>query len=407
MTPRRAVSTAHGALRHVLLWCPLDIKGLRGYRAAYAELFRTLPATVRLTVIVHPKTADLVDELLATAGREATTTVLATGHDRRFTVWAQDPCLVLEGEDGTPTLLTPPRFDREQDIDVVELLAAAGGVGVQRSPLCFQGGDVLVGDDFALVGRSSVNDTLDHLEQGDGELRDTDVTDRFEQTLGCKVVVVDTGGALPEGRMRTISVKGRDVLEILPGGWQNPHPLGHLDMFVTLAGRGPSGRYRLLVGSPVLADELLGRSPLDDALPAQFDDVAAQLADEGFEVHRNPMPLTYGDGRRKVDDRLRDVRVWYYATANNCLLQIDPVEGDRVWLPTYGHEAWRELAATDAANRRLWENLGFAVCELGSFHAFAQRFGALHCIAKELERRQHVSAPATEDATALPVRALR
>jgi hypothetical protein len=51
-----------------------------------------------------------------------------------------------------------------------------------------------------------------------------------------------------------------------------------------------------------------------------------------------------------------------------------------------GHGAWKELAATDEANRRLWEELGFTVHELASFHAFAQRAGALHCIAKELER---------------------
>lgn len=107
-------------------------------------------------------------------------------------------------------------------------------------------------------------------------------------------------------------------------------------------------------------------------------------------MRRNPLPLTYGDGRRHIDGELRDVRLWYLATTNNCLVQIDEAEGDHVWLPTYGHDAWRELTATDAANRHLWEELGFAVHELTSFHAFAQRFGALHCIAKELDRHPRI-----------------
>jgi hypothetical protein len=86
---------------------------------------------------------------------------------------------------------------------------------------------------------------------------------------------------------------------------------------------------------------------VDKELSEHLDDIAAQLTADGFEVRRNPLPLTYGYG------------------------------------------AWRELAATDNANRRIWQRLGFAVHQLTSFHPFTQRFGALHCIAKELDRGAH------------------
>lgn len=352
-------------------------------------------------MLVDPRADEVVDALVADSGRRATTTIIRAGADLRFTVWAQDPYLVLEGDDAQTTLLTPASFDREQDASTVQVLAHATGARVQSSTLRFHGGHILVGDDFVLVGRDCRDATLDVLERDTatpiaGETdRDALAAAAFRELLdpARAVFFVGTERTLPEERTRDLVVNGRAVVEVLAGGGDSPHPLGHLDMFVTLAGRGPSGRYRLLVGSPALADDILERPPVDEGLAELFDDVAAQLAGEGFEVLRNPLPLTYGYGRRHVGDELRDVRLWYLATANNCLVQIDDAAGDQVWLPTYGHRAWKELTATDVANRQVWEELGFAVHALTSFHAFAQRFGAVHCIAKELGRR-----PPTHDA---------
>lgn len=367
----------------------------RGYLAAYADLLAQLPSTTRLTVVVHPGAATALERLLEGSGRRATTTVIRSDPDLRFTVWAQDPCVVLQDSDGQTTLVTPAGFDREQDTDAVELLARTTGAAVQRSSLSFHGGDVLAGDDFVLLGGDCRRTTLEMLEREDAAAitaeadRVAIAARRFQELFAPdqQVRFVGSDRLLSRARTRALQVKGREVLEILPGGGEGPHPLVHLDMFVTLAGRGGDGRYRVLVGSPALADELLGRHPVDAELSAACDDIAAQLADEGFEVRRNPLPLTYGDGRRPLDGDVRDVRLWYLATANNCLVQIDDVAGDHVWLPTYGHGAWRELAVTDAVNRRIWEELGFTVHELTSFHTFTQRFGALHCIAKELDRR--------------------
>ena len=92
------------------------------------------------------------------------------------------------------------------------------------------------------------------------------------------------------------------------------------------------------------------------------------------------MPITY------VDDAANRERMWYFATSNNCLVQIDDEIGNQVWLPTYGHDPWAELAATDDANRRIWEELGFDVHQLADFNPFAQGLGAVHCIKKYLER---------------------
>ena len=163
-------------------------------------------------------------------------------------------------------------------------------------------------------------------------------------------------------------------------GTGTAQPIFHIDMFITLAGRGASGRYRLLVGSPSDADRILGRPPQPQGMPELFDDVARTLERQGFEVLRNPLPVT------SVDDPDARQRTWYFATSNNALVQIDAEAGDAVWLPTYGHGPWSELDATDAENKRIWEELGFAVQQLADFHPFAQNLGAVHCIKKYLER---------------------
>jgi hypothetical protein len=136
----------------------------------------------------------------------------------------------------------------------------------------------------------------------------------------------------------------------------------------------------VLVGDPKLAARLLGVPLWPHSMSEVFDDIARGLKQLGFTVIRNPLPLVY------VDDPENKERLWYFATSNNALVQV-PARGQKiVWLPTYGHGAWAELAATDRRNREIWERLGFEVRLLGDFHPFAENLGALHCIKKYLKR---------------------
>jgi hypothetical protein len=137
----------------------------------------------------------------------------------------------------------------------------------------------------------------------------------------------------------------------------------------------------------------LGWEPVEHDLQNEFDAIAAQLEALGFDVVRTPLPYLPADEQgpyrvRLSDGRIvvvRGIRTWYYATSNNCLVQIDG-DGRDVWLPTYGHETHEELANVDAEHKRIWESLGFTVHQLGNFHPFALRLGALHCIKKYLAR---------------------
>jgi hypothetical protein len=365
----RAVSSAHGPLAHLLFLYPARAARQPSFRRVYAELFARLPATTRLTVLVEPASEADLRELVTATCPEREVSVVVAPDAMRFSVWAQDPFVAVGRGGAELGFLEPAWFHREDDVGVATAWERAGVGRVVSSSLRFHGAHVLVGDDFALVGR-------DCLDASDGQ------PEAFERELGMPAVFVGTDLPVPQEELR--EVDGR--VNLLHEGVGEAQPLAHLDMFVSLAGRAASGAYRLLVGSPALADEILGRTPVEHSLADLFDDVAESLAGEGFDVIRNPLPLTHADGRRTVEGVWRDVRRWYWASANNCLVQIDPGASDAVWLPTYGHGAWRELAATDEANREIWSALGFEVHELDDCHGPAQSGGSVHCLAKELER---------------------
>ena len=389
----RIVSSAHGAIRHVLLCYPSYAGGDDVYRDVFVDLFRQLPSIVELTIVAHSSVvADL--EQAADAQRPGSqTTIVEAPNYLNYTVWAEDPYVVVEdvGND-TPRrfLVEPFTFPRVGDSVVADLVAEASDVQSTQSPLFFQGGNVLIGDDFVLIGVDYLFETLDTflryhpvlgMPDDRGEAQDF-IVDLFRQTFDREREIFFAGTRLrvPQSKRREVRIDGEDWTEILHAGTGHHQPIFHIDMFLSLTGRGESGRYRLLVGSPAAADRLLDRPSVAHGLNEIFDDVARQLEAQGFEVIRNPLPLTF------VDDPDAKERFWYFATSNNCLVQIDENEGNDVWLPTYGHGAWSDLAVTDEANRAIWEELGFAVHQLVDFNVFAQNLGSVHCIKKYLAR---------------------
>jgi hypothetical protein len=387
----RIVSSAHGALRHILLCYPSYAGGDDVYRDVFVDLFRQLPRETELTVVAHGSVVTELERTLDLERPEGKSTIVEAPEHLRYTVWAEDPYVVVE--DGAPPtrrfLVEPFTFPRAGDSVLAELVAEATELQSIQSPLYFQGGNVLIGDDFVLIGVDYLFETLDTFLRyrpvlgmpADRAGAQDFIVGLFRQSFDPERGLLFAGTRLrvPDVQTRPLTIAGEEWKEVLHTGAGRNQPIFHIDMFISLAGRGPSGRYRLLVGSPPEADRLLGRPSLPQALSEIFDDVARQLETQGFEVIRNPLPLTY------VDDPLAKERTWYFATSNNCLVQIE-ADSKHVWLPTYGHGAWADLVATDEANRRVWEGLGFTVHQLGDFNVFAQNLGSVHCIKKYLAR---------------------
>lgn len=380
------VPSADGAIERLLLTIPAYAVGSPVLRHAYRRLLAQLGSAVDVVALTHESVEGEVTAWVAECGPD--TAVVAAPDHLNFSVWAEDGYVVITDPDGDGAyLLEPFSFPRYGDSLVADFVANATDLRTTQAPLYFQGGNVLVGDDFFLLGadyparsRAYVADGI--VTPAPGESLAALVRRLYSEYLDPQRELVYVGATIPvpEQTERTVRLDGEEWTEMLYTGNEpgTAQPLFHIDMFITLAGRGDDGRYRLLVGDPRAAADILDQPLQPHAMAEVFDNVARILEQRGFDVRRNPLPLVY------LDDEEARVRVWYFATSNNALVATVPQP--TVYLPTYGHGAWPELTATDEANRAVWEEVGFAAVDLGDFHPFAENLGAVHCITKYLRR---------------------
>jgi hypothetical protein len=404
----KIVSSAHGRIEHVLLWYGRSAEGNYSYHEIYGELLRALPSATKITFVAHPETVGGLKKLIAAEAPERETTIVTTPDWLAFTVWAEDAFVVVMdiGVDPPITyLLEPERFPRSGDLQIAELVAQASDpIQATQVPLIFQGGNVLIGDKFVLIGRDYLDESISRILEiepfedfpydGTPEAQEDYVREMFRKTFDSSRDIHFLEASPASNRSPALTKIGKEVwLDEVARGAGERQPIFHIDMFVSLAGRDPTtGRYRALVGDPTLANKLLGWEASDHDLAGEFDQIAEQLKGLDFEVTRTPLPHLYADdptpGEIQVGDKkvkIAGVRRWYHATSNNCLVQIDGDAQD-VWLPTYGQPKMEALAKVDAEHKRIWEALGFAVHQLGNFHPFAFSLGALHCIKKYIAR---------------------
>ena len=397
------VATAAGAIARLLLTIPsYAVQGGEDnpYGVVYRDLIAKLPAETELVILTHDAVAADVRGWLADAGRSAQghDEVVVTDDFLGFSVWAEDGYVVIsddrgggageDGEAGDPhAFVEPAAFPRYGDALVADQVSSAAGLGLYQAPLHLQGGNVLIGDDFFFIGMDYPLLTFDEgiltapTQAGEDEL----LRQVYRRYLDAERTFVPVGTTLPvpPAAQREFRLQGATwIEEIYAGNARGTRqPIFHIDMFVSLAGRGDDGRYRVLVGDPRAAAQLTNEPLQPHAMASVFDDVARDLARRGYAVTRTPLPLVYSDD----PDAL--VRSWYFATSNNVLVHAPDGARPSVYIPTYAHGPFADtLAATDRANAEIWEGLGYDVVALGDFHPFALRLGAAHCIKKYLAR---------------------
>ena len=384
------VATASGAIERLLLTIPgYAARGgtSNPYGAVYRDLLAKLPQQTHVVILTHEAVEQTVREWAGAAGRSSATIVIATDDFLGFSVWAEDGYVVIEDGGGGHAFVEPAAFPRYGDALVADQVSTVAGLGLYQAPLHLQGGNVLIGDDFFFVG---IDYPLLTFEEGilnapTQAAEDELLREVYRRYLDADRTFVPVGTTLPvpSASLREFRLGGEIWREELHAGNApgTRQPIFHIDMFVSLAGRGPDGRYRLLVGDPREAARLSGEPLQPHALAPVFDDVARALVRRGFAVTRTPLPLVYADD---TDARLRS---WYFATSNNVLVHAPAGERPSVFIPTYAHGPFAErLAATDRRNAEIWEELGYDVVALGDFHPFASNLGAAHCIKKYLAR---------------------
>jgi hypothetical protein len=348
-----------------------------------------LPPSAQVVIVTHISSADEVSRWLKTAGLSERSTVLTLPDHLNFSIWAEDGYVTtLDKSTGQGFFVEPFEFPRYADALISDFVANNSDLANTQAPLYFQGGNLLIGDSFFMIGADYPANSLRYIDRvilpDPGEESSAAVRRLYHEYLDCEREMLEIGSTIPVPAQteEPFQMDGEQWTEVKYFGNRvgTQQPLFHIDMFLTLAGRSRRGRYRVLVGDPKMAARILGVPLWPHSMSDVFNDIARGLRKLGFTVIRNPLPLVY------VDDPDYKERLWYFATSNNALVQV-PVRGQKiVWLPTYGHGAWAELAATDRRNQEIWERLGFEVRLIGDFHPFAENLGALHCIKKYLKR---------------------
>jgi hypothetical protein len=306
-----------------------------------------------------------------------------------ITIWAEDAYVIVEDkETDEKYFLEPNCFPRWGDGFIGNFASKALNYKRCWLPLYFEGGNMLVGDDFFMIGADypvlSMNHMFDLLSHNKEESKVHLVRELYQSYFDSDREMIMVGSTLP--------VPSREEKEFELNGeiWKQYYynknekgtvqPVFHIDMFISLAGRDVDGNYRVLIGDPRMAAELLGQELYPYAMAEIFDNIAENLERINFKVIRNPMPLIY------MDDEKTKVRTWHFATSNNVMVEIIDEKNKTVWLPSYGYGNWKELKITDQRNKEIWEELGFQVVMLGDFHPLVQYSGSLHCIKKYLAR---------------------
>lgn len=389
------VSSVYGSFQQLLLTIPSyaveepSAGQPNPLATVYRDLIARLPATCELVVVTQRSTSDTVRQWLQ--NRNTTDTVVTAPDHLFFSCWAEDGCVTIVDQGaGNKHMIEPHEFLRYSDSAVTGYVRnGMRDLRSHKAPLYFQGGNLLVGDTFFLMGadypQKSVNYFGSAIQVVPSEKREETVYRLYREYMdhSRELYYVGSEVPVPVQQQRQVTIGGEDWTETVytgnaPGTRQ---PLFHIDMFVTLAGKDPaSGRPQVLVGDPGAAARALGRPPWGHSMQDVFDNIADQLK-RAFEVIRNPLPIAY------FDDPVKRTRIWYFATSNNALVQITGDGRKEVWLPTYGHGGWAALETTDKLNAKIWEeDLGFQVHMLADFHPFAERLGAVHCIKKYLAR---------------------
>ncbi|MBT9371091.1 hypothetical protein [Rhizobium sp. CSW-27] len=354
-----------GLIRRIAFSLPpafLEERPTEWYRplVPIGNLLQALAADIEGFVLVEPEACVSAEAWIGSLRLDCPLRIVPVeGPARaRQSPWTQDLFHVRAPAvaDGPGTILARP------GARIGPTLAAALGWPVVDPGVDLDGGNQLVGPDFRVVGRSAVaGDAFPPGEGGAGAAL-LSLDQRPVHLFAYRASELDGVAAMPVADPH--SLKG-----VYQCGF-------HLDQYVTVTGLRQAGRPLLIVAEAQMADA--GTSPMVEQIGRQLDASARRLVSEGFAVRRNPVPF-----RVTPDSGKRLPRLY-----NNLLLENAVRPGHHRPLVLLPHFADAEpLAAYDAANRALWEELGFAVVPVHGWSQLASRNGALRCVSKVVQRQ--------------------
>ena len=351
---------------------------------AYRNLIASLPAEIVLKVIVDGKSVDDLRRFLDGFEHRCvvdTVAVSGGGELRSSDFWTQDPFLVrVRGRDRTFVQMTDGHGGRH-----AEWMRSAAASVRRDAHMSLDGGNCLVGDNFRIVGASSIDRTV-RLLPGRHSLQEAY---RAHRDFDARRLAVF--GYLEAELCQSHEVHNcfdMACLATCGGGEDLPKRIAqypfHVDHAVSVTGlRDDEGRPILLVADPRLSADPSG--PEEGSAARRLNASIARLRQDGFHILRNPVPVLPLGANLPAPSHSAVSKWRLY---NNVMVENAPRPGEAkpfVWLPIFA-DAEPELETFDDVNRGLWEDLGFKVLAIGGWSHLASGLGALRCATKVLKR---------------------
>lgn len=368
--------------------------------SAIGNLLKAMPLSVSILVF-----ADETNEAAAKTWLEEQTAcrfeVIVSGTTplQSADIWTQDSILVREK--GSDLGLGAPKSDWPGGI-LPSMLARHLSVSCDDLPLFLPGGDQIVGGEFRIVGHTSRLRSASAKYGGDGTLLEAERRIaqldhrpvcywgyRRKDLTGKPINAVEgnmTGeplshsdGLMGTGAYREGALLGdpyRDTL--IPDLVTTIERCeSHVDRYVSPTGLRQNGKHLLLLADPVaVAPDSESKAKREKRL---LDASERWMRDQGFEIIRNPVPF--------ATDVKNEVRPRLY---NNVLLENAVRQGNSkplMWLPCFGEDA--RFSDFDAANARIWKDLGFDPRLVTGWESLAHANGALRCASKVIRRQPY------------------
>lgn len=385
----KPISSVYGEITRMLLTYPEQINLPNDITLQrYKGIFESLGANIEYIILAHRNTHESIRQTAIHAGLDPDTNLklisafsLHPAFVRRIlshvsgnvyqceldnswhSIWAQDGYCCLKKDTGETVLIEPLDFARGGDNFVADQIAAETNIEIEITKYHLEGGNVLAGDDYIIVGK----DYLHHNERITGESH-TEITNGFKKLFGVSEIIW-LGFESPL----------RFPIDVPQGTYQ---PIFHIDMYVTLGGKTVEGKELVFVGDPELAKKILGQPAPSAEIIQAFNKTAeffeSYSDDIEFEVVR--LPLDLWDVTPKSGT---------FLTYNNCL--IESFDNARnVYLPAYASVAPGSLnrRRLDEKAAQVFQDAGFATKLLtGAYEELCKRGGSIHCITKALDRR--------------------
>lgn len=224
------ISSLHGQLERILFTIPYwvffpdSFPGeepiIRKYQNAFRSIIEALPPTSRVILFTNQVAEDAAKDFMDSVGIANRTELILAPNEMQFTVWAEDAyCICSDLVDNETYFVEPASFNRAQDAYIADRIAPVTDLESTQVQLYFQGGNVLIGDDFWFIGADYPSNSLElgFIVPNAGETERQAVARVYGQYLDAyrRLIVIGSRVPVPSQIVRPVMVGGQLWKEVL------------------------------------------------------------------------------------------------------------------------------------------------------------------------------------------------